>query len=130
MRTQGRARRSRLIWSPRRVSSFSRASRALRSASHCCRETMGWCTSAMAVVPKGLARSGAELEGVFGDGGEALPGADEDHPLGDLGAELQAEAPRAHGVEGGRAPVLRRLASHQGAAPAGGAHEEAALHQL
>ena len=42
MRTHGSARRSRAIWSPRRVSSFSRARSFLRSAIHCCRDTTGW----------------------------------------------------------------------------------------
>src|SRR6266540_2005717 len=46
MRTHGSARRSRAIWSPRRVSSFSRACSALRSASHCWRDTTGWFTGA------------------------------------------------------------------------------------
>src|SRR5574341_1340852 len=42
MRTQGSARRSRAIWSCRCVSSFSRASSALRSATHCSLDTTGW----------------------------------------------------------------------------------------
>ena len=42
MRTHGSARRSRAIWSRRRVSSFSRASSVLRSATHSSLDTTGW----------------------------------------------------------------------------------------
>jgi hypothetical protein len=42
MRTHGSARRSRAIWSRRRVRSFSRASSALRSATHSSLVTTRW----------------------------------------------------------------------------------------
>ena len=78
----------------------------------------------------GDAGFGTELELVVEDRLQALLGPDDEHDLGDLAADLQADAARAHAVEDGIAPVAGLGARQQHTAAAGRAQDEAALDEL